>query len=281
MMFLRAIGCAGFIVCIWPAIAAEPDSKAHDCVIEPAMTVKLASPAAGLLASISVERGDRVRKGQIVARLEDSVEEANLAIAKGRAASTHAIDAARAKLTLARAKFSRVERLRTIAVASEAAYDEALSELRIAEQQVGEAEQNLRLAELEAVRAAAALKQRTILSPIDGVVVDRLLSPGEYRNEQAHIMVLAQIDPLRVEVLVPTALHGRVRPGNVGIVHPELPVGGSYAATVTVVDHVIDSASGTFGVRLNLPNEGAVLPAGLRCDVQFQPGQSASVEVPE
>lgn len=276
MVFIRAIICACLLGCLSPASATELGSKTHDCVIEPAITVKLASPAAGLLASIFVERGDRVQKGQIVARLEDSVEEANLAIATKRATSSHAIDAARAKFTLAKAKFSRIERLRISAVASEASYDEALSEMRIAEQQVGEAEQNLRLAELEAARAAATLKQRTIRSPIDGVVVDRLLSPGEYRNEQAHIMVLAQVDPLRVEVLVPTALYGQVQIGNIGIVRPELPIGGRYTATVTVVDHVIDSASGTFGVRLSLPNKDAVLPGGLRCVVQFQPERSAS-----
>jgi hypothetical protein len=37
-----------------------------------------------------------------------------------------------------------------------------------------------------------------------------------------------------------------------------------------VVDQVLDAASGTFGVRLALPNPGQQLPAGIRCKVQFE-----------
>jgi len=46
-------------------------------------------------------------------------------------------------------------------------------------------------------------------------------------------------------------------------------IGGTYAATVTVVDRVLDAASGTFGVRLTLPNPDLQLPAGIRCKVRF------------
>lgn len=49
---------------------------------------------------------------------------------------------------------------------------------------------------------------------------------------------------------------------------------GASAATVTVVDRVIDAAIGTFGVRLSLPNPDYRLPAGLRCQVRFLPGRA-------
>jgi multidrug efflux pump subunit AcrA (membrane-fusion protein) len=52
-------------------------------------------------------------------------------------------------------------------------------------------------------------------------------------------------------------------------VRPEVPVGGTYPARVTVVDRVVDAASGTFGVRLQLPNPGYRLPAGLKCKTRF------------
>ena len=57
--------------------------------------------------------------------------------------------------------------------------------------------------------------------------------------------------------------------GMIGVVMPEAPVGGSYSATVTVVDRVVDAASGTFGVRLELPNTDHALAAGLKCRVRF------------
>jgi len=50
---------------------------------------------------------------------------------------------------------------------------------------------------------------------------------------------------------------------------PEAPVGGDYAAKIEVVDRMLDAASGTFGVRLRLPNPGNRIPAGVKCKVRF------------
>jgi hypothetical protein len=50
---------------------------------------------------------------------------------------------------------------------------------------------------------------------------------------------------------------------------PERPVGGSYQARVEVVDQMFDAASGTFGVRLTLPNPQRRIPAGLKCKARF------------
>ena len=82
-------------------------------------------------------------------------------------------------------------------------------------------------------------------------------------------MKLAQIHPLRVEVIAPVALLGKLTSGMTADVMPEAPVGGVHSAKVTVVDRVVDAASGTFGVRLELPNPHYRLPAGLKCKVRF------------
>ncbi len=62
---------------------------------------------------------------------------------------------------------------------------------------------------------------------------------------------------------------GKVKVGMKAEVRPESPVGGVHLGLVTVVDRVLDAASGTFGVRLELPNPKYRLPAGLRCKVRF------------
>src|SRR4029079_10229206 len=118
----------------------------------------------------------------------------------------------------------------------------------------------------------------TLRSPINGVVVERHLVPGEYRNEQTPILTLAQIDPLRVEVFVPTSYYGQIRTGSKAVVRPEQPIGGTYTATITVVDHVLDAASGTFGVRLALPNPELQIAAGIRAKVSFE--MLANVRMP-
>ena len=75
-------------------------------------------------------------------------------------------------------------------------------------------------------------------------------------------MTIAQIDPLNVEVVLPLERYGSIAIGSTATVHPAAPVGGSYPAKADVVDPVIDAASGTFGVRLILPNPNRTIPAG-------------------
>ena len=104
--------------------------------------------------------------------------------------------------------------------------------------------------------------------PIDGVVMDRYKSPGEYVEDQP-ILKLAQVNPLNVEVIIPLPWLGTIQNGMTARVYPEKPVAGSYSAKVVIVDPVVDSASGTFGVRFELPNPRQRIPAGLTCDVKF------------
>lgn len=127
---------------------------------------------------------------------------------------------------------------------------------------------NRRLADLELQRTTAEVALRTIKSPVNGVVVERFMNPGEF-PKQEKILKIAQIDPLRVEVYVPVAMFGKITVGMMAYVKPEPPLTGEYAAKVTVVDRVMDAASGTFGVRLELPNHELKLPAGLKCSVRF------------
>ena len=61
----------------------------------------------------------------------------------------------------------------------------------------------------------------------------------------------------------------RPRAGMSGRVNLEPFVPGSHLAKVVVVDKLIDAASGTLGVRLQLPNPGNKIPAGIRCSVVF------------
>ncbi len=117
-----------------------------------------------------------------------------------------------------------------------------------------------------AIRSKEA--QLAFTDRIKGVVVERFLAPGEFVEEQP-ILKIAQIDPLNVEAIVPVEFFGSIKVGMQAEVQPEEPVGGIYTAKVKIVDQVIDAASGTFGVRLELPNPGYKLPAGLKCKVIF------------
>ena len=88
-------------------------------------------------------------------------------------------------------------------------------------------------------------------------------------NDTNHIVTITQIDPLNVEVFVPIAYYDQTRVGAEAEIFLEKPIGGRYVATVTVIDQVFDAASGTFGVRLALPNPDNKLPGGINCKIRF------------
>ncbi|MBW1999104.1 MAG: HlyD family efflux transporter periplasmic adaptor subunit, partial [Deltaproteobacteria bacterium] len=74
---------------------------------------------------------------------------------------------------------------------------------------------------------------------------------------------------LHVEVILPVEMLGSIKKGMIATVRPESPVSGAYKAKVLVVDKVVDAASGTFRVRLELPNPKFQIPPGLKCKVIF------------
>jgi RND family efflux transporter MFP subunit len=244
-------------------------SDAFDCIIEPWQTVKLSSAVAGVIREVTVDRGDFVKKGQVVARLEAGVEEAALALAKAKATSDQPIKSALAKLDYLRNKYDRSAALIDRKIVSGNQYDEDLANAKVGEQDVFTAELNQKIAALEVDHAEAVVEQRILRSPVDGVVAEILLHPGEYRNDQSPILTVTQIDPLRVEAYVPTTYYRQVENASVASVEPEEPFGGTYQAKVRIVDRVMDAASGTFGVRLELPSPDHRLPAGLKCKIRF------------
>ncbi len=254
------------------AAAAQPAPDAYDCVIEPSLVTDLGSSADGLIAELLVARGDIVRAGGPVARLRSEVETVALEVARSRAESTLAVDIARARAELAAKEADRQRELQARRVAATAAVDQALSASAQAEIELLQAEHEQQMARLELNRSEISLGLRTVTSPVEGVVMRVMLSPGEYVYEQAKIARIARIDPLYVEVYLPIALYDDLKVGMEAEVRPADPVGGVHTARVIVVDKVFDSASDTFGVRLELPNPGSAMPAGINCNVTFPPG---------
>jgi RND family efflux transporter MFP subunit len=147
--------------------------------------------------------------------------------------------------------------------------DEADTNLAVSDHRLQQAKDNNRLAELEADIAREVLARREVKSPFDGVVVKRYKSVGEYVEEEP-VLQLVQLNPLRVQVLLPVSIFGQITPGMTAKVLPEAPMNQqSRQAAVVLVDSVVDVASGTFAVELELENEGNQLPSGLKCGLRF------------
>jgi RND family efflux transporter MFP subunit len=238
------------------------------CLIEPEREANVGSQVIGIIESIAVERGDRVHRGDVIARLAADVERASVDLAQAKVEAEAAIKSAESNLAFARQQHARAEDLFRKHSLSSQELDQARTDAEVAEQRLAQAREQQQVAQRELELATAQLEQRTIRSPLDGVVAERYLSPGE-RIEEKPLLRLAQVDPLRVHVVVPVALYGRITPGSTATVQPELPEAAAVTAEVTLVDRVVDPASNTFRVRLALPNPELKLPAGLRCRVDF------------
>jgi len=251
------------------ATVAHASPATFDCVMEASLSVKLGSPVASIIADVAVDRGDAVKRGQVIAHMESTVEEAIVEYNKARVDSTAEIEAKQAVLDQKTGILNRKLDLQQQRVASSQDVENARADFNVAKQELALARLNHQMAEIELDRSQAELARRTILSPIDGIVTQRSLGPGEYVHQEAAIVTIARIDPLNVEAYLPVSYYKFIKVGDAAIVRPSDPIGGDREAKVSVVDQVFDAASGTFGVRLELANPDDAVPAGLRCRVTF------------
>ncbi len=221
--------------------AADNETNSFQCLMAAEKVVSISPPVSGVVKQVYVERGDKIKKGQVLARLKAEVEQAE-------------VDLARAQKAFSQRKLQRNKQLFKDSIVSEVAVDEAETEAK--------------LIELEVRKAEVLLIQKTIRSPVSGIVISRSVSDGQFVSTE-EIVKIAKINPLFVEVVLPVAEFGKVTVGSEATVFPEAPVNGEYLAKVVVVDPIIDAGSGTFGIRLELPNPKNILPAGLNCMVKF------------
>lgn len=255
-----------------PAAATEADQSdaTFDCVVEPSEVVDVGSAVPGVIERITVDRSDLVHKGMVIAKLESGAERAAMELARVRARLTTGIELQRANAGYNLRKESRNKELFQKALLSRNDMDLTRTETRIAQLQVRQEQDNQLIAGLELQRAREVLERRTIHSPIDGVVLERFKAAGEYVKDTP-LARIARLDPLYVEVILPVDQLGRIHKGMQAEVAIEAPGQPKRRATVSRVDRVADAASGTFGVRLQLPNPGYRIPSGLRCRLAFLP----------
>jgi RND family efflux transporter MFP subunit len=256
----RRWGLAAWLLFPLAAQAVQP----LGCLIEPHRVSEVGSPVIGVIEATLVERGDRVTPGQALATLRSDVERQSVAVALSKAQAVGELQAAEANAMLARQKLARAQDLANQQFISSQALEQARAESSVAEHRLAQVREQRGVYMREHEMAQAQLGLRTIRSPIGGVIVDRYLSAGE-RVEEKPVFRVATVNPLRVEVVLPSSVYSLVRLHMPVTVMPEFPGATPRKAKVTRVDRVVDGASNTFRIRLELPNPDLALPAGLRC----------------
>jgi len=199
-------------------------------------SISLRPEVAGRLVEIGFAEGQRVRKGQTLARLDTSVERAELTQAQ-------------ASLSLSKANFERAEELVRRGAGTQRALDEARWKLRNDEAAVS--------------LVQARLEKYTLLAPFDGVAGLRKISLGEYVGAGTEIVNLEMIDPLKVDFRVPELFLSAVRAGQPLRATVDAFPGRAFDGEIYAIDPLIDTAGRSIVIRARVANADDALRPGL------------------
>ncbi|WP_370238466.1 efflux RND transporter periplasmic adaptor subunit [Brevundimonas sp.] len=173
--------------------------------LEALVTVEVGSQISGQVTDVLVDYNDRVRRGQVLARLDpqnqqSSVEQSLAAIASAQAG----IAQAQAQVALAQAEYDRQKFLFDRQIIAQAALDTAEASLRTARANEQSARAQVRQQQAQLRANQATLGRTTITAPIDGIVIDRQIEPGQTVASGLNVAVLFTLaqDMSRVQALV-------------------------------------------------------------------------------
>lgn len=209
-------------------------------VLRPKADVRVRAKSGGEVVIVEITEGARVEMGETLALLENDEEKFGLQIAE-------------AELDLRKIELDRSKELHAKGTISEQEFEQARFELRSAE------------ARWE--RARFDLSRRTVTSPIDGLVMERWIDPGETVEEGDELFRIVEPSILRADLYVPEEERSWIHEGTTAL----LVAGGRQEEIeVTRVIPVIDPSSGTFKVTVLLANDRETWTPGTSCEFIFR-----------
>jgi membrane fusion protein, multidrug efflux system len=218
-------------------------------------TVILRPEVAGRVAQIGFREGERVTKGQVLVKLDDSVQQADIA-------------RARANLTLSKTKHERSEDLRNKGFLSAQALDETLN--------------NLKVAQADAELMEARVSKTAIRAPFSGTIGLRQVSIGDYVKEGQDMVNLESIDPLKVDFRVPELALSQVKDGQTIQITLDAIPDKAYDGKVFAINPLIDANGRSIVIRAQVPNRDGTLRPGMFARVKlFTSGSKDTFVVPE
>ncbi len=231
---------------------------------EPYQTIEIAASEAGIVQEVRVELGQAVKKGDVLAVLDDEVLKASLEIAQFKAQSTAALDAAKAEIELRQQKLAALTELNRSGSGSREEFARAKADVEFANAKLKAAEETLAADRLEVKKIDAQLRQRTIRASLDGVVTDIHRDPGEFvSGADPKLFTVVRLDRLRVKFYVPAEQSLRLNKSDrvkLQTANDDKPT----AADVEFVSPVTHAESGLVRVDVILDNRDGRLRSGQR-----------------
>jgi membrane fusion protein (multidrug efflux system) len=219
-------------------------------------SVILRPEVAGRVAELAFADGARVRKGQQLLRLDDTLQRAELSQAE-------------AQLSIARANLKRNQEL--------------VAENFVAQRVLDESRASLQVAEAQVALAQARLGRMRLVAPFDGTVGIRTVNLGDYVKDGADLVNLEDTSTLFVDFRMPERYQGQLAVGQGVKVQIDALPGRDFTAKVQALDPLVDANGRSVLVRASMvPSAGATLRPGMfaRVTTVFSVNEAALV-VPE
>ena len=217
--------------------------------------VMLRPEVSGRIARLGFSDGQRVRRGQLLVQLDDTLQRAQLQQAEAQA-------------SIARTNLQRSRELLAQNFVSQSAVDQNAASLQVAEAQVA--------------LAQAQLARMKVMAPFDGTAGLKLVDVGDYVKDGADIVNIENLAALTVQFALPERYIDRLRTGQAVEVAVDALPGRSFKGRVLAVDSQVDANGRALQVLAQVDNPGALLKPGMfaRPRVEFSQRVGAVV-VPE
>lgn len=233
------LALAAFCLCAWPRLL--PAEKVDGLAL-PFKSVTVSSPVQEIIAEIAVEEGDAVKKNDVLARLRDEKEK---------------ID------------FRRYEKVYEKRQFDYEASQNLLKENIMSREQALAAEAELELAKVDYDLAKVNLGEKTIQSPLDGIVIRKFLEDGESVDRVEPLFEIVNIDQLYLQFFLEPRLVRNLGEGDEIAFSVASDSGTTKRAKVDFISASADASSGLFRVKLLVENAGHKIKAGLRVTADF------------
>lgn len=207
----------------------------------------ISAQSGGRLRQLFVQVGSKVERGQIIAQLDATQ-----------------LSTAQIQLHDAKLHAERMEELYKIGGISQAQWEQARSNLAIAQQQVNNIQSNT-----------------TLRSPISGFVTAKNYDSGDMTSPSLPIVTIEQINPVKAVVHIPESLYSKVKKGIKAELQTEALGEASFVGYVSNVYPSIDQRTHSIGVEIEFPNKELLLRPGMYGKVRLSLGERVAIVVPD
>jgi membrane fusion protein (multidrug efflux system) len=222
----------------------------------------------GVIKKLLVDEGSRVQKGDLLLEIDD--ETFRLEVEESRASLKEALS----RLKHSQSRLKRMTELFEQGVIGQQEFDDAQNQTSLNQAVV----ENIR-AKLS--RSKEALNDTRVIAPMDGVVSERMVSPGEYVKEGADLMKIVDSNPLKLTFTLPEKSSGKIKEGQKVLVTTRVYRDQTFEGEIYFINPKLDPDTRTIEVKAWVDNSDYKLKPGYFVTVNVLLGKQRSLTLPE